>query len=189
MDLRKVIVSVGLIVLIVGFAALLFQEQEIDVETVDVDVWDLASRTLAPSGEDHDSTFYGTLMKQNMWFRLNVSSSDTIELRVSVFQHDPDVKVPIINPLHGTSFNQEVFPRSMGTYFVDLKNESPSSVSLEGNVLVKQRQEATPENVHPYFLPGAIMILAGTIFVIFGVFKKPKKRSKTKSKIAENLKT
>ncbi len=173
--MKKIIVCAGLIFLIAGLLIFLLPVQEVYTE-IDVSEWDLHSRVLDPSGQDHDSTFYATLMKHEWWFQLNLSSSDPVELQVSILQHNPEEKVPIFNQT-GSNFKQNVFAQNTGTYVIDIKNTNPSPVTLEGKVLAKQLETNT---IHPYALPGFLIILVGAATLLFGIFKGTKKHSKPK---------
>ena len=176
--MRKIIVGIGLFLCVVGLAFLVFQAQEEYAETVDVYEWNLQSEPLAPSGENRDSTFYGRYMDYGMWFQLNVSSSNSIELQVSRMQHDPDLKIAIFDQI-GIHFDQKISGLYPGTYVIDIKNESPSWVTLDGSVLVR-RLETNHRNVYPYTIPGFLIMLGGTGVLVFGIFRKPKKLSKSK---------
>jgi len=184
MPLKKIIAGIGLLFLLAGLSVFVFPAQEVYTETVEISKWDLQSRVLAPFGQDQDSTFYGRLMTPERLFQLNLSSSDPIELQVSISRHNPDEKVPIFYQT-GTNFNQEVPAYNTGTYIIDIQNKNPSSVTLDGNILVK-KLITNYHTTYPYAFPGFLMILGGTSALIFGIFKKSKKPSKskrTKSKI------
>ena len=184
MPLKKIIAGMGLLFLLAGLTVFVFPAQEVYTETEEISKWDLQSRVLAPFGQDQDSAFYGRLMTPERLFQLNLSSSDSIELNVSISQHNPEQKIPIFRQT-GTNFNQEVSAQFTATYIIDIQNKNPSSVTLDGNILVK-KSITNYHTVYPYAFPGFLMILGGTCTLIFGIFKKSKKPLKpkrTKSKI------
>ncbi len=164
--------------MLAGLLIFLFSAQETHTETAEISKWDLQSTVLKPFGQDPDSIFHARLMTPGWWFQLNLSSSDIIELQVSIMLHNPEEKVPIFDQT-GTSFNQIVPTSSTGTYIIDIQNRSPSSITLEGNVLIRKSQTSY-YTVYPYALPGFLIILGGTSMLIFGIFKEPKKPSKSK---------
>ncbi len=119
-------------------------------------------------------------MKPNWYFQLDISSNDTVQLIVSISSSVTQDKDPI-RVLTGTNFNQQVVTPYTGTYWIDIENETPSPVSLDGNVIVNQ-VETMYHNVYPYALPGYLIVVAGAGILIFGIFKKPKRLSKPKTK-------
>jgi len=171
-------VGIGLLVLLAGLAVFSFPAQEAHTVTADISEWDLQSQVLEPFGQDPDSVFYGRLMVPGWWFQLNLSSTDTIELQVSMIRHNPEEKIPIFHRT-GTSFNQTVGTSSTGTYIIDVQNKSPSSITLGGNVLTRKAQ-TNYNTVYPYALPGFLIILGGASGLILGIFKEGKKPSKAK---------
>lgn len=178
--MKKIIIGIGLSLLVLGFPLFLYPAQEGHTETIKIDKWDLQSRVLAPSGQDKDSTFQGGLMNSSRWFQLNLSSSDPIDLQVSIIRHDPEEKVPIFKQT-GTSFNQKVQASVTGTYWIDVQNINPTSVTLHGNILTMQEQTGY-HTIYPYVLLGFPLVLAGIITLVYGISKKTKKPSKLKSK-------
>lgn len=173
--MKKVFVGIGILLLLAGFLISFQATQGVYYETVEVSRWDLQSRVLAPSGEDKDSTFYGRLMHRDWWFQLNVSSSDTIALLISIVLHNPERQVPISGwPKTGTEFEQTMFAQNTGTYMIDIQNINPLPVNLDGDILA-YRPEPRYYNIYSYTLPGFLLILAGTSALIFGIFKRPKK--------------
>ncbi len=175
--MRKAIVAIGLLLLIAGFVALLFPAEEPYPETLQIDEWSVASRILAPFAR---TPAFGRLMKPNWYFQLDISSNDTVQLIVSISSSVTQDKDPI-RVLTGTNFNQQVVTPYTGTYWIDIENETPSPVSLDGNVIVNQ-VETMYHNVYPYALPGYLIVVAGAGILIFGIFKKPKRLSKPKTK-------
>lgn len=154
------------------------QESYSTLETVTVDEWSLQQHTLPPQ----DSTFYGKSMEPGELFKLDISSSDSVKVTVSFTQHQVlgPTKVPIFEQT-GSSFNQEVPISFAGTYFVDIINENPFSVTLNGNVLVQQKQTKTKyRTIYPYSPPGLLILLGGISALILGIFRKPRKTSKYK---------
>lgn len=180
--MKRTFVGIGILLLLAGSLISFQATQGVNYDTVEVSKWDLHSKVLAPFGEDQDSTFYGRLMHREWWFQLNVSSSNTIALLISIVQHNPEQKVPISGwPKTGTDFEQKVLARNTGTYMIDIQNNNPLSVNLDGTILA-YRPEPYYYNVYPYVLPGFLLILAGTSALIFGIFKKPRKlQSKSKT--------
>lgn len=180
--MHKLIIGIGLVFWVVGVAVLAFPVPEEYVETIDIDVWDLQSRTLAPSGEDQNSTFYGRHMGPGMSFVFDVSSTGSVELRVSVVRQDP----PSVTPIHtqaGTYFNHTMAGFQGGTYLLEIENKNPWSVTLQGNVLVRQ-SETKSRNVYPYTIPGALVIAGSTGACIYGFFKDPSKSRRSRAKRA-----
>ncbi len=175
--MRKTIVAMGLLLLIAGFVALLFPAEEPYQETLQIDEWSVASRILAPFAR---TPAYGRLMKPDWYFQLDLSSNDTVQLIVSISSSVTLEKVPIFIRT-GTNFNQQVVTPNTGTYWIDIENETPSPVSLDGNVIANQ-VETTYRNLYPYALPGYFIVVAGAGILIFGIFKKPKRLSKPKTK-------
>jgi hypothetical protein len=119
-----------------------------------------------------------------MWFQLGISSTDSIRLTVSLVQSQ-EVKTPIFNQV-GTSFDQVVTAGRTGTYWIDIINVSPSSVTLEGEILTKQLEPA-PITSSPLILVGAPLMIVGATILVYGVLKeKPRtlrsKRSGLQSK-------
>jgi hypothetical protein len=162
--------------LVLGVAISVFPSQETYFETTTAKTLSLP-RTLA----SQNATSVGTLMKPEMWFQLNISSSGSVKVRVLVMQHSSNgsIKVLIWGPFTESSFNQEVSISTTGTYLVEINNENPSSVTLDGNVLVRQKE--THYNIfHPYIILCLLIILGGTTTLLLGVFKKTKRHSKSK---------
>jgi len=174
---RKLIVGIGLVLLATGMALLAFPTQEASETTVDVKEWNLQSKTLGPQNSPQNSTFYGTFMRPGMWFQLGVSSSDFVQLNVSVLQN-PGIRTPFLIK-EGTSFDQKVTISQTGTYVVDIRNINPYNVTLDGKVIVRET-ETNYRTTNPYAFPGFIVTLGGTAAMAFGIFKKPKRASKPK---------
>ena len=174
---RKVVV-LGVFLLILGLSIMALPTQEAFMEKREVNVgdpWKLQSRILPPQ----DTTFYAKLMTPGMWFQLDISSTDLIELQISVMQ-DETTRIPVFSPQEATSFDQKVDIARTGTYVIDIENTSQSTVTLEGEVLTKNL-EAMP-NFSTYAFLGFPFMLGGTIVLIYGILKKPKK-SRTKRKV------
>jgi len=163
--LRKRIVILGAIVLVVGLAlsALTTQEAFSAKREVEVDSWTPPDRVFPPE----DSTFYARLMKPGMWFQLDVSSTDSIRLTVSLVKSEE--KSPIFTNV-GTSFDQPITTGLTGTYWIDIVNVSPSSITLEGEIITKQLESA-PVTSSPLILVGAPLMIIGTIVLVYGVVK------------------
>jgi hypothetical protein len=173
--LRKSIVFIGSIILIAAVAMLVYPEEKADSKVVYVSTWDLQSETLAPG----NGTFYGRLMTVGMWFELNVSSSGLIELQISISQSS-GTKVPFFTPSPSTSFTQQVSTGQTGTYVIDVTNISPSTVTLDGNVITK-KWETTYHTVQPYAFAGFLLMLAGAAVLVLGI-KRSRKQSTLKRK-------
>lgn len=180
--MNKLIVGIGLVFWIVGVAVLAFPVPEEYVETVQIDEWNLQSLTLAPPGEDRNSTFYGRYMGPGTAFIFDVASSGSVELRVSVVRQNPESITPIYTQI-GTYFNRTMVGFQGGTYLVEIENKSPQSVTLQGNVQVTQ-SETKQRNVYPYAIPGALVIAGSTGVSIYGVFKNPSKSRRSRAKRA-----
>lgn len=124
-----------------------------------------------------------------MLFKLNLSSSDPVKVTVSFVQHSVTgtTKVSIFEQ-QGSSFDQKVSISGRGTYHVDITNENPFPVTLDGNVLVQQR-ETNYRTIYPYIIPGFIIMLGGSSLLIYGTLKKTKKPSKSKRLSKEKIKS
>lgn len=176
--LRRKVAFLGAFLLILGLTIMLLPTQEAFMEKREVEVgdpWKLQSLALPPQ----DTTFYAKLMTPGMWFQLDISSTDLIELQVSVIQQET-TKVLVFPPQEATSFDQKVPITRTGTYVIDIENTSQSTVTLEGEVLTKN-SEAVP-NFSTYAFLGFPFMLGGAVALIYGVLKKPKK-SRTKRKV------
>lgn len=180
--LRRRIVVLGALVLFIGLvlSALTTQEAFSAKREVEVDTWTLPDRVYPPQ----DSTFYARLMQPGMWFQLAVSSTDSIRLTVSLVQSQ-EIKTPVFNQV-GTNFDQIVTAGITGTYWIDIVNVSPSSITLEGEILTKGL-EAAPITSSPLILVGAPLMIIGAIVLVYGVLKeKPRtlrsRRSDLRSK-------
>lgn len=79
-----------------------------------------------------------------------------------------------MNARRNSWINVPVSISAGGTYYVDLKNENPFSVTLEGNVLVQQTNE-NYRTIYPYAILGFLIMIVGTCALIYGIFKKPSK--------------
>lgn len=121
-------------------------------------------------------------MQPGMWFQLNISSSDSIKVIISIIQHlgGPE-KDTVAGPFTGTSFHQKATVSVTATYWIDIYNENLTPVTLYGNVLVQQ-EETSYHTVYPYVIPGFLIMLGGITTLLFGIFKRPKKPSKSRSK-------
>lgn len=180
--LKKIIISIGLILLVAGVVIFVFPAQETYLETSTAKTEDLQSRTIAPQ----DYTSYGSFMNSSRWFQLNISSSNSsgapapVKLTVSVVQHvGSPGKVPLLGyPQIGSVFNKNVPASATGTYYVDIENENPFSVTLEGNIRVQQTNEKY-RTVYPYVIPGFLIMIVGAGALIYGIFKKPSKFKRT----------
>ena len=157
---------------------MVFPAQETSLETVTVKTWNLQQRTIAPQ----NSTFYGSSMQPEMWFQLNISSSDSVKVIISIIQHlgGPE-KDTIAGPFIGTSFHQKATVSVTATYWIDIYNENPTPVTLYGNVLVQQ-EKTNYHTIYPYVIPGFLIMLGGITTLLFGTFKRPRKPSKSRSK-------
>lgn len=166
--LKKIFAGLGLILLVPGVVLFLFPVEERYLETVTKRKWDLQSQTIAPQ----DTTFYGSYLGPNMYFKLNISSPEgAIKVIVSVVKHLPDpIKDPVFEET-GTYFDQMV--SSGGTSYVDIENENLFQVTLQGNVLVLEQKE-NYLTVYPYVIQGFLIMLVGIGALIFGILKKPK---------------
>jgi len=177
---KKVLVSMGLILLVIGVIIFLFPKQEpyFELKPVTIDEWNLQQRTLAPQ----NTTSYARLMKPGMLFRLNIScanASNSVKVTVSFVKRlMSPIKVPIFEQT-GNIFNQEVPISGTGTYFVDVTNENPNPVTLLGNVLIQQKR-INYYTIYPYVIPGFLIMLTGTIVLIIGISKRPKRAPKSR---------
>jgi hypothetical protein len=173
--LRRRIVVLGALVLFIGLAlsALTTQEAFSAKREVEVDTWTPPDRVFPPQ----DSTFYARLMQPGMWFQLAVSSTDSVRLTVSLVQSQ-EIKTPVFNQV-GTNFDQIVTAGITGTYWIDIVNVSPSSITIEGVILSKGLEEA-PITSSPLILVGAPLMIIGTIVLVYGVLKKKPRTLRSK---------
>ncbi len=164
--MRRRIVILGAFVLLIGILlpALTTQEAFSAKREVEVDSWTPPDRVFPPE----DSTFYARLMQPGMWFQLDVSSTDSIRLTVSLIQSQA-IKDPIFTDVK-TSFDQIVTTGRTGTYWIDIINVSPSSITLEGKIITKQLEPA-PITSSPLILVGAPLMIIGAIVLVYGVLK------------------
>lgn len=162
-----------------------FPTQEPEFETVTVKTWNLEQKILGAQNEPYNSTYYASMMNSSRWFLLNISSSDTVKVEISIVKHDgAPVKQRVAGPFIGTKFTQKAEPTVTATYYVDIYNENPTQVTLHGNVLVEQRNTYY-HTVNLYVLPGFLVMLGGVVTLLFGAYKKPRKPSKSRRKHRE----
>lgn len=179
---KRFIVSIGSILLVAGVVFLVFPAQETYFETSTVKEEDM-SRTLPPQ----NATFYGSLMNSSRSFQLDISSSNSsgapapVKVTVSISRQKGTRKDLIWGPFTESSFNQEVPASITGMYIVDIENENHFSVTLQGNILVKQTNE-NYRTVYAYVIPGFLIMLGGTGALIYGIFKIPSKVKRTRAK-------
>ncbi|MGD8507077.1 MAG: hypothetical protein PVF15_10500 [Candidatus Bathyarchaeota archaeon] len=177
--LKKIIVSIGLVLLAVGAVILVFPAQEPHFEISTAKTWDLQSKILEPQ----NGTFYGSLMDSDRLFQLNISSSGPVKLTLSIVRHLGDPSKTPISPYPQTrsSFNEKVEIGSTGTYYIDIENENSFPVTLSGNVLVQEKEE-NQQTIYPYVIPGFLLVLGGVGALIFGIFRgKPKKLPRSRN--------
>ncbi len=159
-----------------------FPMQEPEYETVTAKTWDLDQETLAPWDQPYNSTFYASMMNESRWFQLNISSSDTVRVEISIIQRDgAPVKQRVAGPFIGTKFTQKAEPTITATYYIDIYNDNPTEVTLYGNVLVQQRN-AHYHTVFLYVMPGTLIMLGGIVTLAVGVFRKARKPLKPRFK-------
>jgi uncharacterized integral membrane protein len=173
-DMRKKIVALGVIILIAGFLILVFPSFNTSTTSVDVYTWTIPKNILTPL----NFTFYLQSMSPGYWFKLNVLSTDMVQLDISILSQSGQVNTPIFSQ-QGTSFTQKVTTATTGTYDVNITNTSTSTVTLSGNV-VAQRPEASARIINQYAFPGFLVMLIGTTIVAFGIFRKPRAYMKTR---------
>jgi len=173
--LRKRIVVLGALLLVIGLTLLALTTQEAFTEKreVELDTWAPPDRVFPPQ----DSTFYARLMQPGMWFQLDVSATDSTRLTISLVQSQ-EIKTPVFDQ-EGTSFDQKVTTGKTGTYWIDIVNVSPSSITLEGKILAK-RLEAAPSTSSPYTLVGAPLMIIGAIVLVYGIIKEKPRTLRSK---------
>lgn len=170
--IRKIIVITGLILLIAGIV-LAVSESTVESRTEEnvIETWDMWPHTLNPPSEPWNHTFWGRLMQQGWWFEFDVSASHPVRITVSVVQHLPDPwLVPIFDQV-GTRFTQSVTTGGTGTYQVDIINEGPYTVDLEGSVTAK-REETRNQRLYPYAALGTVIALIGVAVLSAGIYTK-----------------
>jgi hypothetical protein len=172
--MRKKIAALGILILIAGLLILAFPSFNTSATAVDVFTWTIPKNVLTPQ----NSTFYLQSMSPGYWFKLNVLSTDVVQLDISVLSREGQGKTSIFSQ-QGTSFTQKVGVATTGTYDVNITNTSTSTVSLSGNV-VAQKPETSAQIINQYAFPGFLLMLVGTGIVAFGIFRKPKVGLKTK---------
>ena len=173
MYLRKKAVVLGVLFVIVGLVILIFPSREVSSDIVDISTWSFPT-TLEPQ----DITpLRARLMHPGEWFQLDMSSTDLMELRVFVLSEQGTVETPVFVET-GTRFNQKVTLSLTGTYKVEMKNVSPSTITLSGNVIA-QKWGPTSQTLNPYAFLGFLLLVGGAIALYFGLFRKPKTRLKS----------
>jgi len=166
--MRKKTTALGILILIIGLLILAFPSFNTSMASVDIYTWNIPQNTLAPN----NSTFYAQSMAPRYWFKLNVLSTDVVQLDISVLSQNATVQTPIFSH-RGTSFTQTVAVTTTGTYDVNITNTSTSTVTLSGNV-VAERPEPNTQIINQYAFPGFLTMLAGILIVAFGIFRKPR---------------
>jgi len=164
--LKKRAVIAGIILLIVGVAISAFPSKESHVETISEKI---GTSTFTRTLPEQDTTWVATLMQTGMWFQLNITSSNSVSVTMSVLIAQEPEK---IWGATGSSFDQKLSVPGTGTYVIEVANENPFPVALDGNV-IKQYYETDYSTVFPYFLPGLLIALGGVAALLFGIFKKP----------------
>ncbi len=163
-----------------SLSALTTQEAFSAKREVEVDTWTPPDRVFPPQ----DSTFFARLMQPGMWFQLDISSTDSVRLTVSRIQSQT-IKTPIFNKVE-TNFDQVVTAGVTGTYWIDIINESPSSITLEGKIITKQLEPA-PITSSPLILVGAPLMIIGAVVLVYGVLKeKPRTLRSRRSDLRRN---
>lgn len=181
--MRKKTAGFGLFLMLIGLIVLAYPVPQSSDTTVSFFNWDLPVKTLEPGKR----TWAVQLMRPDEWFQLDVSSTDLVELRISLLTSSGTVRTPIFAET-GTSFGQTVRVTLTGSYEVAISNVSPSVVTLAGNVVAK-RTQASGQILTPYGFLGFILMLGGAAISIFGIFKKPKTRLKHKSSSGRRMRT
>lgn len=184
--MRRNIMVIGIVLLTIGVVFFAFPQQARNAETETIREWNLQEvvGTLEPQEDTFQAGLMNGLLYETMWFDFNLSSSDAIELTVSVYRQQGTVKDPISPfplPLPVTSFKQRVYVSETGTYETYIKNVSEEQVTLEGNVIAKG-EIVNYQTVYPYGFVGFFFLIAGAGTLIYG-FRKSKAPVKSKSKI------
>jgi hypothetical protein len=158
--------------LIVGVAISAFPSEESHVETISEKI---GTSTFTRTLPAQNTTWVATLMETGMWFQLNITSSDSVSVTMSVLiAQEPE---PIWGAT-GSSFDQKLSVPGTGTYVIEVANENPFPVALDGNV-IKQQYETNYSTVFPYFLPGLLIALGGAAALLFGILRKPTRTART----------
>lgn len=131
MNIRKKIVTMGLVILISGTVLASFSTQESYTEENILDEWD----SLGPSTVGPDLGPSWTLaMPEQSYFQLNVSASGVVRVRVGTPAYDEYTGVPSLTNLIfnqvGTRFTQNVSVATNSTYQVEVRNEETIPVDL-----------------------------------------------------------
>jgi hypothetical protein len=166
--MRKKTSALGISILIIGLLILAFPSFNTFEATVDIYTWTIPQNILAPQ----NSTFYAQSMSPRYSFKLNVLSTDVVQLEILVLSQNATVQTPIFSH-QGTSFTQTVVVSTTGTYDVNITNTSTSTVTLSGNVIA-QRPETSAQITNQYAFLGFLIMLAGAAIVAFGIFRKPR---------------
>lgn len=166
--MRKKTTALGIFILIIGLLILAFPSFNTSATTVDIYTWTIPQNILTPQ----NSTFYAQSMSPRYSFKLNVLSTDVVQLDISVLSQNATVQTPIFSH-QATSFTQTVVVSTTGTYDVNITNTSTSTVTLSGNV-VAQRPETSAQIINQYAFPGFLITLVGIVIVAFGIFRKPR---------------
>jgi hypothetical protein len=170
--MRKKTSALGISILIIGLLILAFPSFNTSATTVDIYTYNLSSSESKNVLTPGDSTFYAQSMSPNYSFKLNVLSTDVVQLEILVLSQNATVQTPIFSQ-QGISFTQTVAVETTGTYDVNITNTSTSTVTLSGNVIA-QRPETSAQITNQYAFLGFLIMLAGAAIVAFGIFRKPR---------------
>jgi hypothetical protein len=164
----------ALIFLTLGIV-LAFSIQESLPEEITLDKWDpVTPSTLSPQNET--GWAYTELTKGGSFLKLNVTASDEVRLIIgepSYSATEEETWTNVIFNQSGTSFTQEVAIAGTAASFLEIDNEGTTPVNLSGNV---KKIGNTYQTVYPYSSLGTLVILVGSILLIYGIFTLPKKR-------------
>ena len=186
MAFKKTIVAAGLFLIAVGVVVSAIPAQETYIETITLEekTWNLHLQTLAANATIGP---YGSYMEPGRSFQLDVSSSDDVQLEVSIVTQQGGAEANPVFVQTGKSFNQKVVPNVHGTYVIYITNENPTAVTLDGSVFVLEEQTSL-RTVYPYLVPGVLVMLGGAISLPVGISKKSEKPPKSKSPSGRKIK-
>jgi hypothetical protein len=165
----------ALILLALGIV-LTFSIPESLPEEITLDKWDpVTPSTLSPQNET--GWAYTELTQGGSFLNLNVTASDEVRLIIGDPSYDnatgEETWTNVIFNQVGTSFTQEVSIAGTAASFLEIDNEGTTPVNLSGNV---KKIGNVYQTVYPYSSLGILVILVGSILLIYGILTLPRKR-------------
>jgi hypothetical protein len=161
--------------LTLGAISALYSAEEISYEEKTVGTWDsIASSSLTPPTEPHNSTFWSVLMQGGSWFEMDLFFSGSLRVTVYAMKSATQTLTPIFDQ-SGVAFNQKVSILEPGSYDIEIRNEGSTVVEiLPGSTVAAKQIEAKKHASYPYQALGVLAISFGLIILLLGVFIKSK---------------